>query len=135
MGSRGCSVHLSLGDLTMVSTEIHGTLDLGDRFDDQTIEIFNEYALIGILFQLKLCWLVPPVIHQQVVDFFIVYLEVRAPDEELGANILVAVDVAEYVFEAAWDDAGAVLCAEHCVGLAAAGLPIGEDRAVIALDD
>ena len=69
------------------------------------------------------------------MDFFVVDLEVGATDEELGANLGVAIDVTENVLEATGDDTGTVRGAKHSVGLAAAGLAIGKDGTVIALDD
>jgi hypothetical protein len=69
------------------------------------------------------------------VNFLVVYFKVGTPHQEFGANLVVTIDVPEYMLETARDYAGAVLCAEHSVSLTAPCLPIREYRAVIALDD
>ena len=69
------------------------------------------------------------------MNFLVVYFKVGTAHQEFGANLVVTINVPEYMLETARYYTGAILCAEHSVRLTAPCLPIREYRAVIALDD
>jgi len=68
------------------------------------------------------------------MNFFIVNLEVRAANEELGTNLGVPIDITENMLETPRNNSGHVLSAEHCVGLTATSLTICKYGSVISLN-
>lgn len=77
-------------------------------------------------------------LREEVSNLFVVYFQIRAPDEELLLLVLGVVEVAEDVVESVRNYALLVLLglyADHCVCFTAAGLPVGKNGAVVALHD
>lgn len=131
MGSGGLAVHIGGPGGTVAESDLHIFLhDIG-VVDLDFSEIFDEDSFVGALLQLH------PGLHilsQQVMDFFIVNFDETAPNE-MGLGSIAFGDSHDLA-EGPGDNTLALLGggAHHGVRFAAAGLPVGEDGAVITVE-
>ena len=131
MRARRLIVHICSASGPIAEPNLHVLLhDFGVVHFDLR-QIFYEYALFWAFLQLHLGL---DVLAQQIMDFLIVDLDERTADE-VGLRLIGFRD-RDYLGESPRDDALALFRvgnAHHGVGLAAAGLPVGEDGAVVAI--
>ena len=123
-----------MADFTQPITLVHDCLDFADTLDRYDSQIFDVYSLLRVLLQVELG---ARILAQQVAKLFVVDLDVGAPHEEALLGVRLIVNAAVDVFERIRDDPVLLLGrqAHHRVRLAAPGLAVGKDRAVVATED
>jgi len=135
MGSRTVFVHSRFTHFPVAGTLLHEALNLSNTLNDEAGEVLDKDALVGVLLELKLGI---HVFGEQVPDVLVVDLKIGTAHQELHLSCVALVNEPENVLKRIRNDAplgGVVLVTHHGVGLAAAGLAVCEDRAVVALDD
>ena len=132
MRPRGLAVHECLAGGPVLVADLKVLHHFGHCSDRHFLYVLDEDSLLRRFSELQLPLLVDV---QQVSELFVVELDVRAHDQKILG--LVRLGRLEDRLEAARDDAFLLLvleAAHHGVGLARAGLAIGEDRAIVALE-
>lgn len=133
--ARAVLVHGGFAYFPVAGALLHETLYLADALHDEAGQVLHKDALVRVFLELELG---VHVLGEQVPDVLVVDLKIRTAHQEFYHVCVALVDEPEYVLESIRNDAslgGVVFVAHHSVGLATAGLPVGEDGAVVALDD
>lgn len=126
---------------TLLRSIEHQLLNLRDALDNAARQILNVDALVRVFLELKPLVLRRPITatvpDKEISDVFVIDLEIGAANKELHLVLVRAfVNEAEDVIERVGYDASMlgtlVLEPHHGVSLAAACLPVCENRAVIS---
>ncbi|KOO22595.1 hypothetical protein Ctob_003354 [Chrysochromulina tobinii] len=128
-------VHGRCAHVPILGAEVTKLVALASRLDHVRREVTHVHTRVRVLLQLEL---VGRVLREQIADLLVVDLEVGGAHEELGILAATRRDEIEDLLEGTRDDAsqlGRIVDALHREGLAGAGLAVGEDGAVEAIDD
>ena len=133
MGSRGLGVHIGGSGGPVGEADIHVLLHGGDGVDLELGEVLDEDALVGTLLEVHSGLDVLP---EEIVDLLVVDFN-KTATYKVGLRCVV-LSFGYDLAEGPGDDAPALIAAgiaHHGVGLPAAGLTVGEDGPVVAVED
>jgi hypothetical protein len=133
MRARGLCVHVGCPNRSIFEACLHILLHLGNAIDFQLKKVLHEYTLFRALFQLH------PSLHilaQEIVNLLVIYLNEAAAYEMILCCLTLSksYDLAK----GSGDDSLALFAlatAHHRVSFTAASLPVGEDCAVVAIEN
>lgn len=133
MGSRGLGVHIGGSGGSVGETDIHVLLHGGDGVDLELGEVLDEDALVGALLEVHSGLDVLP---EEIVDLLVVDFN-KTATYEVGLRCVV-LSFGYDLAEGPGDDAPTLVAAgvaHHGVGFPTAGLTVGEDGPVVAVED
>ena len=128
---RRLSIHVGSSGGSVIESDVHILFHTGNGIDFELGEVFDENALVGAFLELHLGL---DVLAEQVVDFLVVdFNETATYEVSLGGVVF---GLGYYLTECSGDDSPVLLAAGHAhhgVSLAASGLSVGKDGAVVAI--
>ncbi|KAH9838116.1 hypothetical protein Tdes44962_MAKER08265, partial [Teratosphaeria destructans] len=134
VGARRGVVHLGGGGGAVHVAGLHEALDVLVAADLLVGEVLHVDAVLLALADLEVGGLAAGAGGEEVLDVLVVDLEVGDVDVVGDAAVLLGLDALEEAAAGAGDEAGLVEGAHHGVGLAGAGLAVGEDAGVVAIE-
>ena len=129
-----CVVHGRLAHFSKTVTLLHDSFDFLNALHGQYGQVLDKDAFFFVFFELELAVGGGP---QQITDFFVIDLDIRASNKEALLYIGLIVNKAIYMLECLWNDALVFLVRQphHCMRLSTASLPIRKDCTIIATND